>query len=172
VTSHLARYQAGDHDGVWRDLRALGLDVFGVRHREDARAVAHEMASRARQNVETLVDRLQAEGFNAAWNDDDATPRPPHFPPTGGGAREYYEGEWKLWTENDNRDVSTVWSVRRRGSSTTSTTRSRRVAFPGRRAPRGTWTRPRACARHSPGTCSGSDRAAPPARGHVTSPLR
>lgn len=163
MTSHIARYQAGDHDGVWRDLRALGLDAFGVRHREDAQAVAHEMASRARQNVETLVDRLQTEGFTTTWNDDDATPRPARFPPTdgasaladwmeeafapfpmtvaawirqvgdvwlvgehprwsesiladplvvefehtvhGGGAREYYEGEWKLWTENDNRDA-------------------------------------------------------------------
>lgn len=163
MTSHIARYQAGDHDGVWRDLRALGLDVFGVRHREDAQAVAREMATRARQNVETLVERLQADGFTAVKNDDDATPRAAHVPPTdgasaladwmeetfapfpmtvaawirqvgdvwlvgehprwpesvladplvvefeytvdGGGSREYYEGEWELWTERDDKDT-------------------------------------------------------------------
>ncbi len=84
MTSFSARYQAGEHDDVWRDLRALELKVFDVRHRDDAQAVAREMADRARRNVETLVDRLQADGFAAARNDDDATPRPAHFPPTDG----------------------------------------------------------------------------------------
>jgi hypothetical protein len=82
VTSDFARYQAGEHDAVWRDLRGLELEVFDARHREDAQAVAREMACRARWNVETLVDRLQADGFTATRNDDDATPRPAHVPPT------------------------------------------------------------------------------------------
>ncbi|GHH77309.1 hypothetical protein [Promicromonospora soli] len=86
MTSYFARYQAGEHNEVWRDLRALDLTVFEVRHREDAQAVAREMAVRARWNVETLVDRLQADGFVAAENDDDGTPRPAHFPPSDGAS--------------------------------------------------------------------------------------
>lgn len=81
MVSHVARYRAGERDEVWRDLRALGLRVFDEPHREDALAVAEEMARRARRNVETLVDRLQADGFAATRNDDDATPRPAHCPP-------------------------------------------------------------------------------------------
>ncbi|MFI9487362.1 hypothetical protein ACIG47_13310 [Promicromonospora sp. NPDC052451] len=84
MTSHFARYQAGERDEVWRDLRALELSVFDARHREDAHAVAREMASRARWNVETLVDRLEVDGFVAARNDDDSTPRPAHLPPSDG----------------------------------------------------------------------------------------
>ncbi|WP_020014185.1 hypothetical protein [Promicromonospora sukumoe] len=82
MTSYFARYQAGEHDGVWRDLRALGMAAFDQPHREDAQAVAREMALRARRNVETIVDRLQADGFVAAQNDDEATPRAAHFPPS------------------------------------------------------------------------------------------
>ena len=85
------------------DLRALGPDVFGVRHRAAAQAVAREMASRARQNVETLVDRLQAPTSAATAR-------------TGSTCR---------------GRASTAWSVRRRGSSTTSTRRSQRAASPG-----------------------------------------
>ncbi|MFI2366709.1 hypothetical protein [Promicromonospora sp. NPDC019610] len=86
MTSYFARYQVGEHDDVWRDLRALGLTAFDEPHREDAQAVAREMAARARRNVETIVDRLQADGFVAAENDDEATPRPAHFPPSHGAA--------------------------------------------------------------------------------------
>lgn len=86
MTSHLARYRSGEHDAVWRDLRALELDVFNVRYREDAQAVAREMADRARWNVETLVDRLHADGFVATRNDDEMTPRPAYFPPTDGSS--------------------------------------------------------------------------------------
>jgi len=81
MVSHLARYRAGDHDAVWRDLRALGLRVFDAPHLDDAVAVAHEMAVRARRNVELLVERLQAEGFVAEHNDDEGTPRAAHTPP-------------------------------------------------------------------------------------------
>ncbi|MFE5309429.1 hypothetical protein [Isoptericola sp. NPDC056605] len=81
MVSHVARYRAGEQDDVWRDLRALGLRVFDEPHREDALAVAREMALRARRNVEVLVERLEADGFAAACNDDDATPRPAHVPP-------------------------------------------------------------------------------------------
>ncbi|MFD7022481.1 hypothetical protein [Promicromonospora sukumoe] len=86
MTSYFARYQAGEYDDVWRDLRALGLTAFDEPYREDAQAVAREMADRARRNVETLVERLQADGFVAARNDDEATPRPAHFPPSDGAA--------------------------------------------------------------------------------------
>ncbi|WP_051433270.1 hypothetical protein [Promicromonospora kroppenstedtii] len=86
MTSYFARYQAGEHDDVWRDLRALGQAAFDGPHREDARAVAREMGVRARRNVETIVDRLQADGFVAERNDDEATPRPAHFPPSDGAA--------------------------------------------------------------------------------------
>lgn len=81
MVSHVARYRAGEQDEVWRDLRALGLRVFDPPHREDALAVAREMAPRARRNVELLVERLEVEGFAAAHNDEEATPRPAHLPP-------------------------------------------------------------------------------------------
>jgi hypothetical protein len=86
VTSYFARYQAGKHDDVWRDLRALGPTAFDDPHREDAQAVAREMGARARKNVDLIVDRLQADGFVAERNDDEATSRPAHFPPSGGAA--------------------------------------------------------------------------------------
>jgi hypothetical protein len=84
VTSYLARYEHGDHDGVWRDLRAQGLRVFDEPLREDAEAVAFAMARRARRNVDVLVDRLGAAGFEAVENNDDATVRPAHVPPGPG----------------------------------------------------------------------------------------
>lgn len=82
MASFHARYVAGDPDGVWRDLRDLGLRVFDTPYREDAEAVAREFADRARRNVETLVERLQARGFRAKRNDDEGTPCRAHVPPS------------------------------------------------------------------------------------------
>ncbi|MGW7683660.1 hypothetical protein ACWGID_23185 [Kribbella sp. NPDC054772] len=84
MVSYHARYVSGDPDEVWRDLRGLGGRVFDAPYREDAEAVAREFADRARRNVETLVGRLQAQGFRAQENDDEGTPRPAHVPPSPG----------------------------------------------------------------------------------------
>lgn len=116
MTSHFARYQAGEHDSVWQDLRALGPAVFDAPHREDAQAVACEMAARARRNVETLVDRLQADGFVATRNDDDATPRPAHFPPSDGAPAlaDWMEEEFAPFPMTVTawiRQVGDVWLV-------------------------------------------------------------
>ncbi|MFI2486900.1 hypothetical protein ACH47X_08320 [Promicromonospora kroppenstedtii] len=116
MTSYFARYQAGEHDDVWRDLRALGMTAFDEPHREDAQAVAREMALRARRNVETIVDRLQADGFVAAQNDDEATPRAAHFPPSDGASAladwmEATFGPVPMTVSAWIREVGDVWLV-------------------------------------------------------------
>ncbi|MEZ5231375.1 MAG: hypothetical protein R2749_01495 [Acidimicrobiales bacterium] len=66
----LARYRQGHRWQVWHELRQLGA---GVRQISDlaleAQEVCDEMARRARQNVEVLVERLTAEGYRFHTND-------------------------------------------------------------------------------------------------------
>ncbi|MHA3703466.1 hypothetical protein ACXR2U_14915 [Jatrophihabitans sp. YIM 134969] len=77
----LSRYRAGERDGVWRELRDSGTAAGPT---DQVRAVCDEMAHRARQNVEVLVERLTASGYRFHLNDDDRTPTVPHVPPTAG----------------------------------------------------------------------------------------
>jgi len=76
----LSRYQRGDRDSVWHELRQLGA-VTGDRAAE-AQAICDEMARRARQNVEELVRRLAEDGYRFHSNDDARTAVQPHFPPS------------------------------------------------------------------------------------------
>jgi hypothetical protein len=73
--SYLARYEAGEHEAVWQELVALGDRVREAPLRDDARAVAHETMRRVRHNVELLVPRLRAIGFEFA------APHEAHLPP-------------------------------------------------------------------------------------------
>ena len=57
--SFLERYQAGECEAVWEDLVALGSGVRHELYLADAQAVARETMRRARQNVETLIGRLE-----------------------------------------------------------------------------------------------------------------
>lgn len=59
----LERYQAGECQQVWHDLRALGPDVRARKIRDDAEAVARETMRRARHNLRILIPRLQAAGY-------------------------------------------------------------------------------------------------------------
>jgi hypothetical protein len=65
--SFLRRYQAGEHEAVWADMTALGATVRSAPYMDDAWAVARETMRRARSNVETLIRRLDALGYQF-WN--------------------------------------------------------------------------------------------------------
>lgn len=82
----LQRYLDGDRDGVWQELRQLGGLVRDPRFVRAARAVCDEAARRARCNVETIVGRLQAQGYRFHGNDDDQAPTVPFVPATPGAA--------------------------------------------------------------------------------------
>jgi hypothetical protein len=66
IAGHLTfheRYIAGEFREVWRDLSSLGEAVWYDPVAADALAVAFEAAYRARINIETLVPRLEALGY-------------------------------------------------------------------------------------------------------------
>ena len=63
MPTFLDRYQAGGQVAVWRDLTALGEEVRHKKYLADAEAVAQETMRRARHNVETLIQRLDAAGY-------------------------------------------------------------------------------------------------------------
>jgi hypothetical protein len=69
VTSFLERYVRGDCLQVWDELLALGEAVRDEPLYTDARAVAHETMQRVRANLEMLIPRLRAVGydFGYAW---------------------------------------------------------------------------------------------------------
>jgi hypothetical protein len=63
MTSYLDRYLAGEHEQVWDELMALGAAVREEPLYTDALAVAHETMRRARFNVEMIIERLRATGY-------------------------------------------------------------------------------------------------------------
>jgi hypothetical protein len=79
--SWLERYRAGERDAVWHELRQAGSKVRDPRAADDAQAVCDEVARRARQNVEIIIERLRNEGYVFHTNDDAQTPVVPHLPP-------------------------------------------------------------------------------------------
>ena len=58
------RYVAGEFRDVWAELAALGNGVWYDPIAADALAVAYETMHRAKTNVETLVSRLEAVGYD------------------------------------------------------------------------------------------------------------
>jgi hypothetical protein len=78
----LARYRDGRRQEVWHELRQIGGAVRDPDLLEAAQLVCDEMARRARQNVEVIVERLTRDGFRFHINDDAQTPVTPHIPPT------------------------------------------------------------------------------------------
>src|SRR5690349_16803257 len=67
----LHRYQRGQRDQVWHELRQLGSTVRDFEAAEEAQLVCDEMAHRARQNIELIVERLSADGYRFHGNDDE-----------------------------------------------------------------------------------------------------
>jgi hypothetical protein len=82
----LGRYQDGQRDQVWQELRQLGGRIRESDWAEEAQLVCDEMARRARHNVELIVERLSNDGYRFHTNDDDQTPVRPHIPPTPGAS--------------------------------------------------------------------------------------
>lgn len=67
MTSFLERYQQGASEEVWTDLLALGEQVRTEPVYTDALAVARETIRRARFNIETLIPRLRAGGYQFGY---------------------------------------------------------------------------------------------------------
>ncbi len=82
----LSRYQNGQRDQVWQELRQLGGGIRESPWAEEAQLVCDEMARRARHNIELIVERLSDDGYRFHTNDDDQTPVRPHTPPTPGAS--------------------------------------------------------------------------------------
>jgi hypothetical protein len=86
MTRFLDRYLRGEYVQVWDELQALGEAVRDEPLYSDARAVAHETMRRVRANLELLVPRLRAAGYDfgygwlaadAEWEEQHHTPPTP-----------------------------------------------------------------------------------------------
>ncbi|GIF63770.1 hypothetical protein Ais01nite_18050 [Asanoa ishikariensis] len=84
--SWLGRYEQGQREQVWQELRQLGGATLEPEQAHEAQLVCDEMARRARQNVEAIVERLSGDGYRFHTNDDEQTPVRPHIPPTANAA--------------------------------------------------------------------------------------
>lgn len=82
----LDRYQQGQRDRVWHELRQLGAAALEPEQAHEAQLVCDEMAHRARQNVEAIIDRLSTDGYRFHDNTDEQAPVRPHVPPTKNAA--------------------------------------------------------------------------------------
>lgn len=81
MPTYLERYRAGERAAVWSELTALGPVIRDEPLFADAQAVARETMTRARANVELLVQRLTALGYR--FIGDVLGPNPtPYAPPT------------------------------------------------------------------------------------------
>lgn len=77
----LARYERGEREQVWHELRQYGQQVREPGFEEEAQSVCDEMARRARHNVEVIVARLEDQGYRFHSNDDAQEPVEPFRPP-------------------------------------------------------------------------------------------
>lgn len=80
----LRRYEAGEHERVWADMMALGAGVREAPYFEDAWAVTRETMRRARHNVELIIQRLDAIGYQF-WEGKQGKPVGPPRKLTFGG---------------------------------------------------------------------------------------
>jgi hypothetical protein len=112
----LSRYQQGQREQVWQELRQLGSAVRQGEWAQEAQLVCDEMARRARQNIEVIVERLSNDGYRFHTNDDAQTPVRPHTSPTAdaGAHAEWLEQQFQQvpmtllsWV----RIVGDVWLV-------------------------------------------------------------
>lgn len=61
------RYRAGDCELVWDEIVELGEAVYAEPHRSQVEPVLAEMMRRVRQNLKTLISRLEAEKFQFTY---------------------------------------------------------------------------------------------------------
>ena len=57
------RYASGEHEAVWAEMVSVGPEVRSKGNLKPARAVAGETMRRARANIEMLIPRLRALGY-------------------------------------------------------------------------------------------------------------
>lgn len=112
----LERYQDGQRNPVWQELRQLGRSVRESEWADEAQQVCDEMARRARRNIELIVERLSDEGYRFHLNNDEETPIQPHIPPTPQAAAhaDFLEerfGEVPMTLLSWVRIVGDVWLV-------------------------------------------------------------
>jgi hypothetical protein len=67
MRSYLSRYQQGECEQVWQELYTLGTKVHQAEVYPDAWAVAIETMKRVHQNVEVLIPRLEALGYQFGY---------------------------------------------------------------------------------------------------------
>lgn len=67
MPTFLARYVAGEHEQVWTDLLALGMQVRDKPFSADAISVAQETMQRVKHNISLLVPRLGALGYTFGY---------------------------------------------------------------------------------------------------------
>lgn len=65
--TYLERYVAGECELVWAELQALGAAIREEPLYTDALAVARETMRRARANIEVLIPRLRAAGYDFGY---------------------------------------------------------------------------------------------------------
>ena len=65
--TYLERYLAGEYEPVWAELQRLGAAVREEPLYGDALAVARETMRRARANIELLIPRLRAAGYDFGY---------------------------------------------------------------------------------------------------------
>jgi hypothetical protein len=65
----LNRYSAGECEAVWAEMLQVGEALVSTPAYEHARAVAEETMRRARANVELLIERLQAAGYEVQYSE-------------------------------------------------------------------------------------------------------
>jgi hypothetical protein len=69
MASYLERYRQGEREQVWAELLDLGPGVREGRLYAEAKSVARETMTRARRNIELLVQRLTGLGYRFAHPD-------------------------------------------------------------------------------------------------------
>jgi hypothetical protein len=92
MPTYLDRYLNGQHEAVWAELTALGPAIRQEPLFADAQAVARETMTRARANVETLVQRLTTLGYHFI-SDALGTAPTPYIPPDADALDEMRELE-------------------------------------------------------------------------------
>jgi hypothetical protein len=69
MTMYSNRYHLGEREQVWAELVAHGAAIHNEQLAREADAVAREIMTRARQNIATLVERLQALAYQFTYPD-------------------------------------------------------------------------------------------------------
>lgn len=81
MPDYFQRYLDGESEAVWAELTALGPAIHEQPLLAGARDVAHETMTRARANVEMLLQRLTALGYHFT-SDALGKPPTPYIPPS------------------------------------------------------------------------------------------